>query len=85
MIGQEKHCEDLHHKCYFLLDVSKIENSELHVRLIEGIDQPVNPFPKEGVFVEGNTKNIYTTIPTNISLKLDVMKNFHIGANYSPK
>ena len=38
MIGQEKHCEDLHHKCYFLLGVSKIENFEFHVRLIEGID-----------------------------------------------
>ena len=38
MIGEEKHCEDLHHKCYFLLNVSKIENSEFHVRLIEGID-----------------------------------------------
>ena len=38
MIGEEKHCEDLHHKCYFVLDVSKIENSEFNVRLIEGID-----------------------------------------------
>ena len=46
MIGPEKICEDLHHKYYFILELSKIETFEFHVRLVEGIDQPVNPLPK---------------------------------------
>ena len=47
MIGPKKLCEYLHHKSYFLLNLSKIEKFEFHVRLTKGIDQPVNPFPKE--------------------------------------
>ena len=66
-------------------DLSMIENFDFHVRLTEGIDEPVNPFPKEGVFVEGNMEKIYDTIPMNISTKPDVVNNVHIGENSLPK
>ena len=56
MIGPENICEYLHHKSFFLPELSKIKNSKFHVRLAEGVDQPVNPFPNEGVFVEGIMK-----------------------------
>ena len=54
MSGCDKICEDLHHRSYFLPELSKIENQEFHVRLSEDVDIPLNPFPREGVFVEGN-------------------------------
>ena len=69
MIGLEKLCEDLHHKSYFRLDLSRIEIFEFHVRLTEGIDQPVNLLPKEGVFAKGNMTKIFTTKLINISTK----------------
>ena len=61
MIRLGKICKELHHKSYFLPELSKIKNSEFHVRLSEGVDHPVNPLPKEGVFVERNMANIYET------------------------
>ena len=51
------------------------------MRLVDDIDLHVNPFPKEGMFAEGNMANISTTISINISTKPDVMENVHIGAN----
>ena len=68
MSGRGKICEDLHHCSYFLLELSKIENQEFHVRLSEDVDIPINPFPREGMFAEGNMKNISATIPINIKL-----------------
>ena len=85
MIGPKKICEDLHHKSYFLLDMSRIKNSEFHMRLTEGIDQPVNPLHKEGMFFEGNMEKISSTMPINISTKPDVMENVHIGVHSSPE
>ena len=83
MCGTEKICEDLHHKSFFLSELRKIENTDFHVRLAEGVDFPVNPLPKEGVFAEGNMENIYTTILINISVNPDVAENVHIGVNCS--
>ena len=83
MIGPDKTCEDMHHKYYFLLKLSRIENLEFHVRLSEGVDHPVNPLPKERVFTKGNMANIYETKHINISTKLGVVENVYIGANSS--
>ena len=85
MIGPNKICEYLHHNSYFLLELSKIENSEFHVRLSECFDQPINPFPKEGLFYEGNMEFFFSTILINISTKIDIMENVYIRENYSPQ
>ena len=66
MCARDKICEDLHHRSYFLPELSKIENQEFNVRLLDDVDTPVNPLPREGVFAEGNMENISTTIPINI-------------------
>ena len=50
MSGRDKICEDLHHRSYFLPELSKIENQEFKVRLSKDIEVPINPFPREGVF-----------------------------------
>ena len=83
MSGCDKICEDLHHRSYFLPDLSKIENQEFKVRLSDDIEVPINPLPREGVFAEGNMAKISTTIPINISVNPDVMENIYIGANCS--
>ena len=51
--------------------------------VMEDVDLPINPLPKEGIFVEGNMENIFVTIPINIYVNLDVVENMHIGANCS--
>ena len=83
MIGLENICEDLYHKSFFLLELGKIKNSNFHVRLAEDVDIPVNIFPKDGAFAEGNMENISTMIPINISMKPDGAENVHIGTNCS--
>ena len=85
MSGCGKTCEDLHHLSYFLPELSRIENQEFHMRLSDDVDTPINPLPREGMFAEGNMKNISATIPINISINPDVVENICIDANYSPK
>ena len=55
------------------------------MRLLEDVDTPINPLPREGMFAEGNMANISTTIPINISVNPDVVENIYIGANCSPE
>ena len=53
------------------------------MRLAEGVDQPVNPLPKKGVFVKENMEKSSTTILINISMKPYVVENVHIGEKCS--
>ena len=46
MSGRDKICEDLHHRSYFLPELSRIENQEFRVRLSEDVDIPINPLPR---------------------------------------
>ena len=55
------------------------------MRLIDDVDTPVNPLPREEMFAEGNMENISATIPINISVNPDVVENIHICVNCSPK
>ena len=84
MCKRDKICEDLHRRSYFLLELSMIENQEFHMRLVGDVDTPINPLPREGIFVEGNIANISAMIPINISTKPNVVENVHIGVNNSP-
>ena len=85
MCGRDKICKYLHHRSYFLLELSRVENQEFHMRLLDDVDTPINPLPREGMFGEGNMANISTTIPINISVNPNVVENIHIGANCSLK
>ena len=38
MCGQDKICKDLHHRSYFLPDLSRIKNQEFHMRLEGDVD-----------------------------------------------
>ena len=78
MCRRDKICEDLHHRSYFLPELRRIENQELHMRLVDDVDIPINPLPREGMFAEGNMENISTTIPINISINPNVVENIYI-------
>ena len=84
MSEQDKICKDLHHRSYFLPKLSRIENQEFRVRLAGDDDIPINPLPREGIFVEGNMEKISVSIPINIFVKPNVVENVYIGANCSP-
>ena len=53
------------------------------MRLENDVDTPINPLPREGIFVEGNMENVFATIAINISVNPNVVENVHIGANCS--
>ena len=55
------------------------------MRLAGDVDTPINPLPREGIFVEGNMENISANIPINISINQKVVENVHIDANCSPE
>ena len=46
-------------------------------------DIPINPLPRDEIFVEGNMEKISITIPINISVNPNVVENVYIGANCS--
>ena len=79
MCEHDNICEDLHHRSYFLPELSRIENQEFHMRLADDVDTPINPLTREGIFVEGNMENICVTIPVNISVNPNVVENIYIG------
>ena len=83
MSGRDKICEDLHHRSYFLPELSRIENQEFHVRLAGDVDIPINPLPREGIFAKGNMANISVTIPINISVNPNIVENVYIGEKCS--
>ena len=85
MCGQDKICEDLHHRSHFLPELSGIENKEFHMRLVDDVDMHINPLSREGMFSKGNMANISATIPINISVNPDIVENIHIGTNCSPE
>ena len=55
------------------------------MRLSDDVNTPINPLPREGMFIEGNMENISPTIPINISVNPDVMESIYIGASCSPE
>ena len=55
------------------------------MRLIGGVDTPINPLPREGIFTEGNMEKISATIPIYISPNPNIVENIHIGANFFPE
>ena len=48
MSGRDKICEDLHHRSYFLPELSRIENEEFDMRLAEDVGS-INIFPNPDV------------------------------------
>jgi hypothetical protein len=58
MTSAENHWEDMHHRSYFLLDISRMEKREFKLDVSRRVDQTVNPLVGHGVYTKGNMENI---------------------------
>jgi hypothetical protein len=85
MTSSEKSWEDLHHKSYFLPELSRIEAGEFTVTMMGDQPCPINLLSTQEIYFEGNTMNITETIPINISRNPGVMENVFVGADFSPE
>jgi hypothetical protein len=85
MTSPEKPWEDLHHRSYFLLELSLIEVGEFIVAMTGYQSCPVNLLATREIYAEGNMENIAETIPINISQKNGIVENFFVRADCSPE
>ena len=53
MCGQDKIYEDLHHRSYFLPELSRIENQEFHMRLEDDVICPLIPYQGKECLLRG--------------------------------
>jgi hypothetical protein len=85
MTSPDKPWDDLHHRSYFLLELSRIEAKELTLTMTGDRSCPINPLATHEVYVEGNMGTITETIPINISKTPGVVDNFFVGVDCSPR
>jgi hypothetical protein len=84
MNGSEKHWDDMHHRSYFLLDLSRIKQDEFRYTLSEIVDHAVVPLDMHKIHVEGNMASISPTVTIDISCIPSKIENVYIGADCSP-
>jgi hypothetical protein len=85
MTSLDKPWDDLHHRSYFLPELSRIEAGEFTLTMTGDRSCPINPFDTHFVYAEGNMATIVDTIPINISRTPGVMENVFIGTDNSPE
>jgi hypothetical protein len=85
MTSLNKPWDDLHHRSYFLLELSRIEAEEFTLTMTGDRPCPINPLATHEVYAEGNMETIAETIPINISKTPGGVDNVFVGAYYSPK
>jgi hypothetical protein len=85
MTSLDKPWDDLHHRSYFLPELSRIEAGEFTLTMTGDRSCPINPLATHVVYAEGNMETITETIPINISRTPGIMENVFIGADCSPE
>jgi hypothetical protein len=75
--------DDGHHRSILFLEPETIESYQRISNLSTVAIFPYVPQPTHNVLYEGNLGNISPTIPLDISIKLGVVENVHIGASCS--
>jgi hypothetical protein len=85
MTSPKKPWDDLHHRSYFLPELSRIKAGELTLTMTGYRHFPINPLATHEVYAEGNMETIAETIPINISRTLGIMENVFIGVDCSLK
>jgi hypothetical protein len=85
MTSLDKPWEDLHHRSYFLPELSRIESKEFTLTMTGDRFCPINPLATHKVYPEGNMATIDEMIPINISRTPSVIGNVFVGAYYSPE
>jgi hypothetical protein len=85
MTSLDKPWEDLHHRSYFLPELSRIEVGEFTLTMTGDRSCPINPLATHEVYAEGNMESITETIPINLSRTPGVVDNVFVGAYCSPE
>jgi hypothetical protein len=85
MTSPYKPWDDLHHRSYFLPELSRIEAREFTLTMTGDRSCPINPLATHEIYAEGNMTTITKMIPINISITPDIIDNVFVGAYYSPK
>jgi hypothetical protein len=85
MTSPDKPWEDLHHRSYFLPELSRIEAGEFTVTMTGDRSCHTNPLATHKIYAEGNMETIAETIPINISRTPGVIDNVFVGAYSSPE
>jgi hypothetical protein len=85
MTSPNKPWEDIHHRSYFLTDLSRIKAEEFTLTMKRDSSCPINPLATHEVYAEGNMKTIAETLPINISRNPSVMENVFVEVDCSPE
>jgi hypothetical protein len=85
MTSPDKPWDDLHHRSYFLPELSRIEARESTLTMTGDRSCPINPLATHEFYAEGNMETINETIPINISRTPIIMHNVFVGVNNSPE
>jgi hypothetical protein len=83
MTSPDKPWEDLHHRSYFLPELSRIEAREFTVTMTGDQRCPINLLATQAIYAKGNMVTITKTIPINISRNPGIMENVFIGVDCS--
>ena len=85
MTGIDRPWDDLHHRSYFLPDLSEVE-TRFPSPPSPGLIRPVlNPLAPTQVYAEGNMAMIFETTSMNISRYPKFIENVFIGSKFYPK
>jgi hypothetical protein len=76
----DKPWEDLHHRSYFLPELSRIEAGEFTLTMTGDRSCPINPLATHEVYAKGNMETIAETLPINISRNPGIVDNVFVGA-----
>jgi hypothetical protein len=80
MTSLNKPWEDLHHRSYFIPELSRIEAEEFTLTMTGNRSCPINPLATHEVYVEGNMATITETISINPSRTPGIIDNFFVRA-----
>jgi len=76
MNGSEKPWDDMHHRSYFLPDLSRIKQDDFRSTLSEIVGHVVVPLDTHGIYTEENMESISPTITIDISRTLVRLKMY---------
>jgi hypothetical protein len=83
MTSPDKPWDHLHHRSYFLPDLSIIEAGEFTLTMTRDRSCPINTLSTHEVYAEGNVATIIETILINISRTPGIMEDVFIRADCS--
>jgi hypothetical protein len=85
MTSPDKPWEDLHHRSYFLPELSRIEAGEFTITMTGDQPCPINLLATQEIYAEGNMVTSAATIPINISRTPGIIDNVFVRAYSSRK